>query len=218
MELLLIRHGDPDYDMDALTPRGHEEARLLGEYLAGRRIDRIYMSPRGRALLTAGYTLRERNDVACVLPWLAELHGKYAEGKYAWNMSAPEVLAAKPSYTRDDWDKRIEYGPVIEPQAHILWSALDAFLAEHGYARRENRYRVAQHSDEVYAFFCHAGVIHTILAHLLQISLPVAYSQFRISPSAITTLETQEEGSWAGFRLTSFNDLCHLHCASQEAT
>ena len=34
MELVLIRHGDPDYANDTLTSKGHEEARLLADYLS----------------------------------------------------------------------------------------------------------------------------------------------------------------------------------------
>ena len=31
MKLLLIRHGDPDYEIDSLTEKGHREAQLLAE-------------------------------------------------------------------------------------------------------------------------------------------------------------------------------------------
>ena len=36
---MLIRHGEPDYEHDTLTPKGHIEAELLAEYLVGKRID-----------------------------------------------------------------------------------------------------------------------------------------------------------------------------------
>ena len=31
MRILLIRHGDPDYENDTLTVKGHREAALLAE-------------------------------------------------------------------------------------------------------------------------------------------------------------------------------------------
>lgn len=49
MEIILIRHGDPDYANDTLTPRGHEEAKKLARFLADKPIDAIFQSPNGRA-------------------------------------------------------------------------------------------------------------------------------------------------------------------------
>ena len=31
MRILLVRHGDPDYEHDTLTEKGHKEAALLAE-------------------------------------------------------------------------------------------------------------------------------------------------------------------------------------------
>ena len=39
MEILLIRHGDPDYANDSLTPQGIFEAQRLAEALEGVDID-----------------------------------------------------------------------------------------------------------------------------------------------------------------------------------
>ena len=32
MKLLIIRHADPDYEIDSLTETGHREARLLADW------------------------------------------------------------------------------------------------------------------------------------------------------------------------------------------
>ena len=34
MKLLIIRHGDPDYDRDSLTPKGWKEVEYLSERIA----------------------------------------------------------------------------------------------------------------------------------------------------------------------------------------
>lgn len=59
MKLLLIRHGDPDYTIDSLTPKGHIEAEELAERLAAMDIKGYYTSPLGRAQKTAEYTLNK---------------------------------------------------------------------------------------------------------------------------------------------------------------
>ena len=52
VKLLIVRHGDPDYELDSLTETGKREAKLLAERLKDEKIDYVYSSPLGRAKLT----------------------------------------------------------------------------------------------------------------------------------------------------------------------
>ena len=52
MKLLIIRHGDPDYEHDSVTEKGKREVELLGQRLAKENITKIYCSPLGRARAT----------------------------------------------------------------------------------------------------------------------------------------------------------------------
>ena len=67
MKLLLIRHGDPDYEHDDLTEVGRREAALLAERIAPMPIREYYVSPLGRAKATAAPTLAKagRTAVEC---------------------------------------------------------------------------------------------------------------------------------------------------------
>ena len=49
MLLYIIRHGDPHYPTDSLTPRGVEQAEAVGKRLAASGIDKVFSSPMGRA-------------------------------------------------------------------------------------------------------------------------------------------------------------------------
>ena len=71
MRILLIRHAEPDYAIDSLTPKGKVEAELLSRRLVHYQIRDFYVSPLGRAKATAEYTLRKMNRSAEELPWLA---------------------------------------------------------------------------------------------------------------------------------------------------
>ena len=66
MRLLFIRHGDPDYENDDLTPAGKREAELLSERMVREDVSEYFVSPLGRAQATAAPTLmktgRERPD------------------------------------------------------------------------------------------------------------------------------------------------------------
>ena len=53
MLLYVIRHGDPCYDPDSLTPLGQRQAEAVGRRLAQVGITRVYSSPLVRAQQTA---------------------------------------------------------------------------------------------------------------------------------------------------------------------
>ena len=59
MRLLIVRHADPDYSIDSLTPAGWEEAKLLADRLAPIPVAAYYVSPLGRAKDTASLTLKK---------------------------------------------------------------------------------------------------------------------------------------------------------------
>ena len=72
MRILLIRHGDPDYEHDTLTEKGHREAKLLSDMAEHLNLGECFMSPLGRAQHTAAYSLKKTGKTAQVLDWLRE--------------------------------------------------------------------------------------------------------------------------------------------------
>ena len=75
MKILIIRHGDPDYEHDSLTETGWAEASLLAERLYKTEdIKEFYVSPMGRAQDTASLTLKKFGKAAVTLPWLREFN------------------------------------------------------------------------------------------------------------------------------------------------
>lgn len=63
MRILIVRHGDPNYELDTLTETGWKEAELVAEKLSGFDIKAFYVSPLGRAQDTASCTLKR-----CTVP------------------------------------------------------------------------------------------------------------------------------------------------------
>ena len=76
MRILMIRHGDPDYEHDSLTENGKMEAQLLAERMKREKADDFYVSPLGRARRTAAPSLAVLEADACVLDWLEEFPAK----------------------------------------------------------------------------------------------------------------------------------------------
>lgn len=76
MKLLIVRHGDPDYTIDSLTPKGWKEVDYLSEKLAKLDVKAFYVSPLGRARDTASLTLKKMNRTATEEPWLREFDAR----------------------------------------------------------------------------------------------------------------------------------------------
>ena len=75
MDLIIIRHGDPDYEHDTLTEHGWKEAEILSHRISQLNVRDFYVSPLGRAQDTASCTLKVMNrtifeDVKIRLGWI----------------------------------------------------------------------------------------------------------------------------------------------------
>ena len=49
MRIVLIRHGDPNYEKDCLTELGHKQVKVAAQRLLKEGIEEIFCSPLGRA-------------------------------------------------------------------------------------------------------------------------------------------------------------------------
>ena len=72
MRLILIRHGEPDYEHDTLTEKGWREAACLAGKAKNWNVQECFVSPLGRARDTARDTLAAWGMKEQILPWLKE--------------------------------------------------------------------------------------------------------------------------------------------------
>ena len=75
MRLIIVRHGDPNYETDSLTEKGWREAEFLSvrmEKQLQKEHTYIYTSPLGRAKDTASLTLKKLGMTATEFKWLRE--------------------------------------------------------------------------------------------------------------------------------------------------
>ena len=142
MNIIFIRHGDPDYANDTLTEKGHEEARKLSTFLANMPIDAIYQSPNGRAKHTCEYTVRIKGIEPMTLEWLREIGIKRGE-LYLWNAPGSLFLsgASLPEYMtclNDDGEM-----PEGKTQFDRVSKGFDEIMAEFGYVKKGYLYQFA---------------------------------------------------------------------------
>lgn len=232
MRLLIIRHGDPDYEHNALTERGHREAAALSRYLMTLPIDDCYQSPYGRAQQTAEYYLRASGKTAETLDWLREFpaRARYTEAtdlqdaltvtKSTSAKGLSLVYNVQPSYwcrhgeyfDRRAWrNSRIAEVSDVVSCYDTVTEKLDELLKSYGYEHDGDLFRAVKPNHKVVALFCHFAVESVMLSHLLGLPPYVLMHGFGSLPSGVTELVTEERKQGiAIFRMLRYGDLSHL--------
>lgn len=225
MKLLIIRHGDPDYEKDYITEKGKREVELLKQRLEKMQIDAFYCSPLGRARATAEPTLKAFGKTAEICDWLKEFDGVvvYPEtgvAGYPWDRMPSFIEKNKDYYDKDKWLETdfIKSGDVPQKYKGVC-DGIDEILKKHGYVHDGYKFRVENENTDTVALFCHFGVECVILSHLLKISPMALWQGFVALPTSVTTLITEErEKGVAFFRCNGFGDLSHLYKGDEPAS
>lgn len=223
MKILIVRHGDPDYSIDSLTPKGWKEAEYLSERLLKLDIREIYVSPLGRAKDTASLTLKKMGRSAIECPWLREFEGHVIRpdtgcDSIAWDWLPQDWTAEESYYQKDVWYQTeiMKQGNVGKEYQWVV-QELDEILKKHGYERENGYYRVKKANNDTIVFFCHFGVECVMLSHLLGISPMILWHGFCAAPTSVTTINTEERRKGiASFRVSAFGDISHLYAAGEE--
>lgn len=222
MKLLFIRHGDPDYSIDSLTPTGWEEARLLADRLCRLDIKAFYLSPLGRAQDTAAPTLQRLGRTGATCQWLREFappvqKPNKPEASCAWDWLPADWTEEPRYFDRTAWATTpVMQQANVAQEAAAVAAGLDEVLAHHGYERDGALYRAASPNEDTLAFICHFGVQCVMLGHLLNVSPMILWHGFCAAPASVTTLVTEERRPGiAYFRTGSFGDTAHLYCAGR---
>lgn len=224
MKILIVRHADPNYDIDGLTEVGQREAELLSERLCREDICDAYCSIFGRARLTAKPTLQKLGIEAKYCDWLREF--EYAKvgiprGKgfdAAWDM-LPSYMSENPQlYDPNRWfEAELIKNTEVYRHYKNVCSEFDKVLALHGYERSGVNYIAKKPCHDTVAFFCHYGVASVILSHIMNCSPYTLWQNAVLLPSSVTTVYTEErrEGV-ASLRVCGMGDLSHLYAGGAE--
>lgn len=219
MKLLIVRHGDPYYEIDSLTEKGWREVEFLSEKLSKLDVKAFYVSPLGRAKDTASLTLKKMGRTAEECIWLREFDARINrpdvtdKKTIVWDWLPQDWMADERFFHYDQWhlNERLQQGYVKELYDEVT-GEFDRLLAKHGYVREGHYYRVEQANKDTIVFFCHFGLECVLLSHLLNISPMVLWHGACAAPSSVTTLTTEERREGAAvFRMSSFGDISHLY-------
>lgn len=225
MRILLIRHGDPDYEHDSLTEKGAREADYLARKLVNERIDYAYVSSMGRAQATAAPTLKAKNMKGIDCDWLREFcwttinrPDKDEPKNVCWDWLPQDWTKYEEFYRYDEWfNHPIMAEAGIGEYAKMVREGIDELLKQHGYVRDGHIYRVEKANDDTIALFGHFGSGALIAGHLIGASPMVLWHGMAAAPTSVTTIMTEErrEGI-ASFRITCYGDTTHLYENGEE--
>lgn len=209
MILYLIRHGDPDYSTNTLTPLGHEQSEACANRLAEAGVDRIYASNYGRAIETAEHLARKTGLEIGIEDWAYEIsegiHVPSASGADTLLYRYPGHYFYQEKYRDLPEDESIDAVDIMngdfKERCSRISEGLDGLLERHGYKRTADGFYepIRKNSDHI-ALFCHGGM----LAHLLHLPVHYLIHNLEVMCTGVTTLYFNDmegpvyNGAWQG--------------------
>ena len=224
MLLFYVRHGDPTYHPDALTPIGERQAEAAAKRLALHGIDEIYSSTSTRAyntaLPTSELTKKEIKTIDFFKEDYAWSYFAYpnAEGNKEWAENLPEI---KKLFVSDSvyqlghkWYEHPEFAKYrFKEGAEYYKDKIDDFMLSLGYEHdRENHcYNALRKNDKRIAIFAHAGFGGLFLSSILDIPYPMFVSHFAMNHTGITAIKFAEDGTNIMPKVIQYSSDSHLY-------
>lgn len=228
MLLYYIRHADPIYDPDSLTPLGTRQAEALSRRMALHGVDRIFVSTSQRAKDTAAPTAQLLKLPVTELDWAnEEIFWKEAatpnergvwlwyfqQGKYRRLMNSSEIRCLG-----DEWHTHPDFASTKLPDGISRISReADAFLFKLGYEhdREKHCYKAVAANEENIAFFAHQSFGLAFLSSVLDIPYPMFASHFDINHSAVAVIQFEggEDGDCSCIipKVLTFSNDAHIY-------
>ncbi len=221
MELVLVRHAEPEWVKDGLnidnpplTGRGVEQAGLVARRLAPEQFDEVLVSPLLRTQQTVAPLLETTGRELTIEPWLEEIRNPIWHGTPAEKASAAyEAEKAKTSHDR--WTG-LDGGEAVSDFVERINLGCKLFLAERGIVRERLDMPVWHLTGDFtpgrhVCLVAHAGTNSVSLCHLLGLTpTPWEWDRFVIGHASVTRVQMFGLGDGVTFSLTRLSDNEHL--------
>lgn len=224
MLFFYIRHGDPIYNPNQLTPLGERQAEAVAKRLSIYGIDKIYSSPSNRAVQTAQPTCEILKKDMTVLDFSDEALAyqeftiTQEDGRKQWIFASPEhrrlLLDESVRKLGFEWyDHPAFDGLKLKNGMDRIGSAADALFAEHGYEHipGTGTYKTVRPNDERIALFAHGGFGRAFMSHLLDIPYPLFTIHFELGHTGMTVVEFKDEGGITIPTILTYGSDSHIY-------
>jgi probable phosphoglycerate mutase len=214
MEIVLIRHGEPEWVLDGLnvdnpplTERGRRQAVAMAEYLRRERFDEVLCSPLTRARETAAPLLAALAREECVDQWLEEIRNPLWHGT-PQEKAAEAYREERARASHERW-KGLDGGEPVRNFVDRIRLGCSLFLSERGVSRQEADLPIwrIDHPGRRIAIVAHAGTNSVVICHLLGLEpTPWEWDRFVIGHASVSRLEAMQMGDGFAFSLTRLSD------------
>lgn len=224
MILYYVRHGDPTYSPNALTPLGRRQAEAVAKRLAVHGIDKIFVSSSNRAVETAQPLAQITKLEPVILDWANEDYAfwdmsmKDDAGNLLWvyrHREGRKLLAQDDVRTLGrKWYTHPGFAQTkCAESMERIQKEVDAFLLQLGYRHdlEHNCFLTERPNEERVAFFAHEGMGLAILSCILDIPYPMVSTRFDMGLSAVTAIEFCEVDGILFPRMMTFSNDSHLY-------
>jgi 2,3-bisphosphoglycerate-dependent phosphoglycerate mutase len=218
MEIVLIRHGQPEWVKDGkavvnppLTERGHRQAEAVAKALLGEHFDEILVSPLTRARQTAAPLLAALGRPEVIAPWLEEMRDPDWHGEPS-HVPDAAYRSGRARPAEHQWDG-IPGGESMRDFVQRITTGASSFLIERGANRTQQALPVFSLASDPrrIALIAHAGTNTVAMCHFLGIeTTPWDWDRFRLNHASITRIAPFHLGDGAAFGIHKLSDVEHL--------
>lgn len=214
VRIIFVRHGEPNYELDCLTEKGHRQAEACAKRLEHEGISEIFASPMGRAAQTADYTAKllglpvETLDYMHEISWGGE---GIPEKAHPWTLAERMIAQDDYDFYHDEWREHL-YFKTNDVMKYVngISEQFDALLLREGYRHEGTRFFCETDEPKNIAVFSHGGSGACIFSHLLALPFPYVCTVMPCGHTSITILNFPvRKGEFVHPRLELFNDTLH---------
>ena len=220
MLLYIVRHGEPNYVTDELTPRGRLQAEAVGKRLHAAGIQEIYSSPMKRARQTAEPACRLLGLPCHIEEWAHEVEDDrltpFPDGVLKSISELQNALYRENGLIDLPYDRAYEAPGFNSCNMQSAVVEIEAggrdFLERLGYKEENGVYRILRRNQDRVALFCHTVMARSWLSTLLHIPIHLMWAGFTYTHSGVTVLEFPNYAN--GFtapRCLCYSDTSHLY-------
>jgi len=219
MEIVLIRHGEPEWVRDGLnvvdpplTERGVMQAQRVAEAITGEHFDHVIASPLRRARQTAAPLLASMGRTEVVEPFLEEIrepdwHGTPAElARTAYAEERQRPAEERWHGLKGGGEPPREFVERVRTGAEQFWQRIGM--------QRSRQTLPVWHLDQPdlkVAVFAHAGTNGVLVCQLLGlVPVPWEWDRMVTMHASVTRLTSMQIGDGHTFALMKLSDVEHL--------
>ena len=194
MRIILVRHGDPDYEKDRLTEIGRKQAEIVAKRLLSEGITEVYTSPLGRAVETAEYFRDVSGLDVKTLDFMEEIRFGKKEALYEsgspW-IVVDELMNEGYDISDPSWKELPQFKEnVVVEDVEKICIKTDEWLSSLGYEREGLYYKNTneENSQKTIAIFAHGGSGSAMFSRILNIPFLYLCATLHMPHTAISIL------------------------------